>query len=221
MAFEFEKPPGLTFKAGQAVDVTLLEPLESDGEGNTRTLSASAPGEGSLVVVTRKRDTAFKRVLSTMPSRAKVKLEGPLGNLILHNSVARAAVILGGGIGITLFRSMVFHAAHEKLPHRIYLFYSNRRPEDPAFLEELETLEKQNQNYRFMATMTSIEKSHRAWNGETAGSPSTCFARHSNDAQSPIYYLAGPPGMVKGLHTMLQESGVDDDDIRTEEFGGY
>ena len=47
------------------------------------------------------------------------------------------------------------------------------------------------------------------------------LSRHSNDAQSPIYYLAGPPGMVKGLHTMLQESGVDDDDIRTEEFGGY
>jgi ferredoxin-NADP reductase len=41
------------------------------------------------------------------------------------------------------------------------------------------------------------------------------------DAPSPIYYIAGPPGMVKGLHAMLKESGVDDDDIRSEEFAGY
>ena len=222
VAFEFEKPPGWTFKAGQAVDVTLLEPPESDGAGNTRTLSiASAPGDGTIMVVTRMRDTAFKRVLSAMPSGAKVKFEGPFGNLILHNNVARAAVILAGGIGITPFRSMVFHAAQEKLPHRIYLFYSNRRPEDAAFLEELETLEKQNQNYRFIPTMTSMEKSHRAWNGETGRINQRMLSRHSNDAPSPIYYIAGPPGMVKGLHAMLHESGVDDDDIRTEEFGGY
>lgn len=147
------------------------------------------------MVVTRMRDTAFKRVLSTMPSGAKVKLEGPFGNLILHNNVARAAVILAGGIGITPFRSMVFQA-HEKLPHGIYLFYSNRRPEDAAFLGELETLEKQ--NYRF-PTMTSIEKSHRAWNGETGRITKHMLSRHSNDAQSPIYYPSGPPGMVRGF----------------------
>ena len=222
VAFEFEKPPGWAFKAGQAVDVTLVEPPESDGAGNTRTLSiASAPGDGTLMVVTRMRETAFKRVLSATPSGAKVKVAGPFGNLILHNNVARAAVILAGGIGLTPFRSMVFHAAQEKLPHRICLFYSNQRPEDAAFLEELETLEKQNQNYSFIPTMTDMEKSHRAWNGETGRINKHMLSRHSNDARSPIYYIAGPPGMVKGLHTMLHESGVDDDDIRTEEFGGY
>ncbi len=222
VAFEFERPPGWTFKAGQAVDVTLLEPPESDGEGNTRAFSiASAPREESLMVATRMRDTAFKRVLSAMPSGTKVKVEGPFGNLTLHSNVARAAVILAGGIGITPFRSMIFHAAHEKLPHRIFLFYSNRRPEDAAFLEELQTLEEQNQNYRFIPTMTGMEKSHRAWNGETGKINKQMLARHSKDAQSPIYYIAGPPGMVKGLHTMLNESGVDDDDIRAEEFGGY
>jgi ferredoxin-NADP reductase len=41
------------------------------------------------------------------------------------------------------------------------------------------------------------------------------------DAFSPIYYIAGPPEMVKGLHTVVNETGVDDDDIRTEDFAGY
>jgi ferredoxin-NADP reductase len=37
----------------------------------------------------------------------------------------------------------------------------------------------------------------------------------------PIYFIAGPPGMVTALRGMLQGAGVDDDDIRTEEFPGY
>jgi ferredoxin-NADP reductase len=56
-------------------------------------------------------------------------------------------VLLAGGIGITPFRSIVVAAAKEKLPHRIFLFYSNRRPEDAPFLEELQALEAVNPNY--------------------------------------------------------------------------
>jgi len=46
MAFRFEKPAGWVFKAGQFVDMTVLNPPETDSEGNTRTFSiASAPHE--------------------------------------------------------------------------------------------------------------------------------------------------------------------------------
>jgi ferredoxin-NADP reductase len=41
------------------------------------------------------------------------------------------------------------------------------------------------------------------------------------ELSGPIYYMAGPPAMVAGLRTMLNKAGVDDDDIRTEEFAGY
>jgi ferredoxin-NADP reductase len=47
------------------------------------------------------------------------------------------------------------------------------------------------------------------------------LARHLKDAVSPVYYVAGPPEMVKGLTTTISEAGVDDDDIRAEEFAGY
>jgi ferredoxin-NADP reductase len=206
MAFHFEKPAGWTFKAGQAMDLTLLAPSETDTEGNTRTFSiASDPHEATLMVATRLRDTAFKRVLKTMPLGTAVKIEGPSGNLTLHNNAKRAAVLLAGGIGITPFRSIVFRAAKEKLPHRIFLFYSNRRPEDAPFLEELQELEKENPNYKLIPSMTGMEM----------------LARYLKDTVSPIYYIAGPPEMVKGLHTIVNETGVDDDDLRTEDFAGY
>ena len=78
MAFRFEKPSGWTFNAGQYLDMTLLDPSETDSEGNMRSFSiASAPHEETLMVATRMRDTAFKRVLRTMPLGTTVKIEGP------------------------------------------------------------------------------------------------------------------------------------------------
>ena len=52
----------------------------------------------------------------------------------------------------------VMKAAKEKLPHRIFLFYLNRRPEDAPFLEELQILERENSNYKLIASMTEMEK---------------------------------------------------------------
>jgi ferredoxin-NADP reductase len=221
-AFRFEKPSDWTFKAGQFLEMTLLNPPETDAEGNARAFSiASGPHEETLMVATRMRDTAFKRVLNALPLGSSVQIEGPFGDLTLHNNAKRTAVFLAGGIGITPFRSMVFRAAKEKLPHRIFLFCSNRRPEDAPFLDELQALEKENPNYKLVANMTEMAKSHQSWHGEEGPIDKEMLGRYLKDAVSPIYYVAGPPEMVKGLHTMIHEAGIDDDDIRLEEFAGY
>jgi ferredoxin-NADP reductase len=221
-AFRFERPANWTFKAGQAMDVTLLDPAETDAEGNTRTFSiASAPQEDTLMIATRMRNSAFKRCLKALPTESSVKIDGPSGSLTLHNNAVKAAVLLAGGMGITPFRSMVVRAAKEKLPHRIFLFYSNRRPQDAPFLEELQQLEKENPNYRLIATMTGTQKSSRTWQGEAGLINGEMLSKYLKQAASPIYYIAGPPEMVKALHEMLNGTGVDDDDLRTEEFAGY
>jgi len=84
MAFHFEKPSDWTFEAGQCLDMTLLDPKETDAEGNTRSFTiASSPGEETLMIATRLRDTAFKRVLNTLPLGSEVRIEGPWGTLTL------------------------------------------------------------------------------------------------------------------------------------------
>lgn len=222
MAFRFEKPPRWAFKPGQYLDMTLLGPSETDSEGNVRSFSvASTPHEETIMVATRMRDTAFKRVLKTMPMGTAVKIEGPSGDLILQNDAARTAVLLAGGIGITPFRSIAHWAAKQQSPNRIVLFYSNRRPEDAPFLAELQRLEKDNPKYELVATMTEIEKSHQPWNGETGLIDQEMLAKHLKGATSPIYYIAGPPAMAKGLLIMLTKTGVKNDDIHAEEFAGY
>src|SRR5574338_640432 len=78
MAFHFAKPAEFQFRAGQSVDITLLNPPETDAEGNTRAFSiASAPFDDDLMIATRTRDSAFKRFLRTASLPLEVKIEGP------------------------------------------------------------------------------------------------------------------------------------------------
>src|SRR5438105_9656974 len=87
MEFHFSKPPGFAVKAGQSIDLTLIDPPETDAEGNTRAFSlASAPQEPELIIATRMRDTAFKRTLKSMPLGTQVKIDGPFGSFTLHNN---------------------------------------------------------------------------------------------------------------------------------------
>src|ERR1043165_7419269 len=79
MGVYMTKPADFQFKAGQYMDITLVDPPETDAEGNIRSLSiASAPEEEQLLFATRMRDTAFKRFLRSAPVDAQIKIEGPM-----------------------------------------------------------------------------------------------------------------------------------------------
>jgi ferredoxin-NADP reductase len=222
MAFHFEKPPGFAFKPGQHADVTLPNPPEDDAEGNTRTFSiGSPPSESELVFTTRMRDTAFKRSLKKMPLGTEVKIGSAAGSFTLHKNLAKAAVFIAGGIGITPFLSIVWQANKDRLPQDLYLFYSNRRPEDAAFLDSLQAWETTNLNFRLICTMTEMSKSKKEWKGETALIDKQMLERHLLLLQGPIYYIAGPPPMVASVRQTLVGAGIEEDEIRSEEFAGY
>src|SRR3546814_173715 len=170
MAFHFEKPAGFAFKPGQAIDVILAHPdAAADTESSRHTFSlVNAPFQDELIVATRMRDSAFKRALGDLQPGEPVTLEGPSGALTLSTKNKRPAIFLAGGIGITPFVSMLAQAAHDQTARHLTLLYSNRRPEDAAFLDELQRLERQNPHFRLMATMTQMQASHRPWTGSTS-----------------------------------------------------
>ena len=209
-AFYFDKPAGFSHEAGQNALVTLPD----GSEGHTFTI-ASAPHERELMFATRMRDSAYKRALAAAPLGSKFKLDGPAGIMVLHEDEKRPAVFLAGGIGITPFLAMARDAEARLLPHRILLFYSNRRPQDAAFLAELKHM--QNRNFRMVATMTDAAD----WTGEKRLISRELVAEHIKDLRDPVYYFAGPPGMTMAVQGMLGEMGVKEDDMRSEEFYGY
>ena len=220
--FHFKKPTDFQFTAGQFIDMTLVSPTETDVEGNTRAFSiASAPYESDLTIVTRMRDSSFKRVLSKAEAGLSVEIEGPIGSFFLHEKSSRPAIILVGGIGITPFMSILKDATEKKLPHKIYLFYSNRRLEDAVFLDILNDLKNKNPNLTFVPTMTQADKSAVKWDGETKYINLEMIDKYVKDKKDAVYYMAGPQLMVYAMRNLLTSSGISNDDIRFEEFDGY
>jgi len=220
MAFHFEKPAGFEFRAGQFGDWTLIDPPETDEEGNTRGFSiVAAPYEPDLMFATRLRDTAFKRVLRELPVGSEVKLDAPYGDFTLHKTESTPAVFLIGGIGVTPVRSMIAQATYDKTGHKITLFHANRTREDAPFREEFERLAQQNPNFTFMPVLT--ESAPEGWQGERGRIDEAMLRRHIIDLNVPIYYLSGPEGMVKAMRQLLVGIGINEDNIRTEEFTGY
>ena len=221
-AFYFEKPEDFEFEAGQFANFTLLSRGDTDLEGNTRALSiASAPHEGNLMVATRLRATAFKRTLNSLPLGTELLLQGPYGWMTLPRNSTRPAVLLAGGIGITPFRSLIWNAAQSLSPRRILLFYSVRIPEEAAFLEELQEMERYNGRYKLVCTVTQPKMVRTPWRGETGRISIQMLSKWIPDLSVPIYYIAGPPAMVTSVRQMLIGAGISEEDIRAEEFSGY
>lgn len=217
-AFEFEKPQGYTFKAGQATDWTLIDPAETDDEGNGRSFSlACAPDEPVLRLATRMRDTAFKRILGKMQPGDTISIDDPWGDFTLEDGDEREAVFLCGGIGVTPFLSMMKDASMRKASRKLTLLFSNKTTKDAPFRDELLEIVKQNASLRMIETITDDP----TWQGEKGFIDRAMLERHLGDITKPVYYVAGPPPMVAAMKKMLVDAGLPESQMKFDEFLGY
>lgn len=220
MAFHFSKPDGFEFRAGQFADFTIIDPPETDGEGNTRGFSlVQAPYETDLVAATRMRDTAFKRVLKDLPIGAELKLDAPYGDFTLHKTETTPAVFIIGGIGVTPVRSMIAQATHDKTAHQLTLLHASGTPAQLPLREDFEELAKENPNFTYVEIAT--DSAPDDWRGERHRVDAEMVRKYVPDLNVPIFYLSGPAGMVKAMRQLLVDMRVNEDNIRTEEFSGY
>src|SRR3954454_24271720 len=186
------------FIAGQYFWVALLDRPYDDEKRPRRHISVvTSPNErGVLGLCTRVRDTAFKRSLAELPVGTEVDVEQPKGNFLLPSETERPFAFIAGGIGITVFRSMLLYITEEGLPHRVTLVYSNRDRESTAFLDELQELVGRNPNIRLVLTMTDDE----GWDGETRHIDAEMLRDHlEGDLASYSYLVAGPPPMTESV----------------------
>lgn len=216
--FEPEKP--VRFAAGQFGDFTLIDPPFTDEKGNTRTFSiASAPETDRIMIVTRMRDSAFKRSLAALPTGSLVQFMGPMGGFTLHKDPARPAVFLTGGIGITPVRSIVEQTTRLRTPHKIFVFHSNRTRAGMPFFDEFQAWSRDNANLSFIPTLSGERPED--WTFELGKISRQMVSRYVSDVHAPIYYVVGPPAMVAAMKVLLAEMGIDEMQLRSEDFIGY
>jgi ferredoxin-NADP reductase len=208
------------FKPGQYFFVNLPDVGHQDEKGLRRhiTVVTSPTEKGVLGLATRLRDSAFKRSLQELPVGAEVDIEPPKGQFSLPEDTSRPFVFVAGGIGITVFRSMLRFIHDEGLPHRVTLVYSNRDRASTAFLDELRELERANPNLRLLLTMTQDP----GWEGESRRIDAGFLREHvEGDLNDYTFVVAGPPGLVEGVQQALAEAGVSEENVLAQRFSGY
>ena len=222
LACVLERPDGFTFRAGQYVDVTLPEPLYDDLLGPTRSFSvASAPCERDLLLLMRMRNSAFKRSFAEMHVGTPVLIDGPADDLTITLDDGYPAVLLAGGVGIAPFLGALRGAASHGARIDATLFYSNRRPEDAAYLAELFEIAERVAGFRFIPTMTRMQSSTVRWEGATERVGAPLLSRYLPALRGPKYYLSGSTLFISGVRQSLARAGVPGSDIRIEMYTGY
>jgi ferredoxin-NADP reductase len=207
------------FRAGQYFWVELLDPPYEDEKGPRRHISVvTSPTErGVLGLCTRIRDSAFKRSLAELEVGAEVEVEEPKGDFKLPEDTEPHYVFIAGGIGITVFRSMLRYIADTGEPYDVTLVYSNRDRASTAFLDELTELESQIPGFELVVTMTGDPE----WTGESRRVDADFLRDKLGELADYTYLLAGPPPMVEGVVEQLNEAGVPEAQVLPDRFSGY
>ena len=202
------------YKPGQYV---MIE-LETGDEENIHPLSiASSPTEDFLLFSTKISESPFKKIFCSLKVGDKIKIKGPFGAFVLKED-AKEIVFLGGGIGITPFRSMIQYATDKKLPIKLILLYSNRTPDEICYKDEWPLMEKQNPNLNVINTITDDAVN---WSGRKGRIDEKMIKEFVNDFNNAIFYTCGPPAMVDGLSQLLKSMNVPQANTKIEKFTGY
>ena len=219
MAFWFDtNGTSFEFRAGQHADFIPTHPFRPTGRESSLTFSIASPPQGKSPVMLAMRtcQSALRNVLELAALGDRFIVSRARGSLTLHHDVIRPAVCLAGGMGIAPIRSILHWATRERLPHRLYLFYSNRQVADAVFIKEFETMTAQNPNFTFIPTVT--RHANADWQYEKGRINRQMLKRYLVWPKGPVYYLTGPPGMVAAMSELLISLGVSDDDLKTENF---
>jgi len=201
--------------AGQYAIVDLETRQDPEGPVRSFTLASSRTEEEYILVSTRIRETPFKKKLGGLDVGQLVNITAPLGKFVLHSDYSRPAVLLSGGIGVTPFRSMIKYATDKQLPINITMFDSNRNQSNILYKEEFDRWVDLNKKLKIIYTLS---------NGETETQiVHTVDSQYLNPnvLEESIFYIFGPPGMLRAMQKLLDELRVTKNRVMIEVFTGY
>jgi glycine betaine catabolism B len=228
MTFRFSRGAGIDFTAGQYAFFK-LDGVYGDAKGPIRHFSiSSSPTEQDYIQIsTRIRDTPYKQKLASLEEGTKILAWGPQGEFVLHDDDhSKPAVFLSGGIGVTPFRSMIKYATDKRLPVKITMFDSNRNQQNILYKDEFDKLASQNKNIKVVYTVTEEEQVSNTenWSGERGRIDKSMLERYltKDEIDNAVFYICGPPGMLKAMQELLQkELQIPKDRLKVEAFTGY
>lgn len=219
LSFTFDKKgSGFDFEAGQYAHFTIENPETEDLKGNSRPLSiASSPHiNDSIVVAARIGSSAFVKNLSALPVGRPVYVSKPLGNFNTDLRSKTPSVFIAGGIGITPVRSILEKAANENSDHEIFLFYSNKKESQAAFMEDLLKWQKELKRFMLIPVVENTDSANSFYESGTINED--ILKKYLLNLNDKNFFLVGPLPMVESVRNILNGNRVKENKIKTEKF---
>ena len=190
---------------------------------------ASYPGEKGIIMLNVR--IAVPMVAGAPPGIAssyifnlksgdQVDISGPYGEFFINETDAEM-IYIGCGAGMAPLRSHILELLQGRNSRRRISYYYNAMTLNDAFyLDHFEQLTKEHENFTFTLAM---DRPQEGWDGPTGFVHEVLHDNYLVDHPAPEdieYYMCGPPIMSQSVIHMLDNLGVERENINFDDFGG-
>src|SRR5260221_318873 len=211
--FVFTTKQKLNFISGQYLEWTLGQ-KHTDSRGNRRYFTvATSPTETEIrigVKFPEDKSSSFKKEMLGMRVGSAITASQLSGDLTMPKDTKQKLVFIGGGIGVTPYRSMLKYLLYINEKRDIVLIYSERRKEDMVY-QDIFNEAKKKLGVKVIY-FESEKKGHITANFIRAEIP---------DFKDRMFYLSGSNGMVTGFEEILSHLKLSKKQIKVDYFPGF
>jgi len=152
----------------------------------------------------------------------KVTISGPYGEFFAKKTKAEM-IFVGGGAGMAPMRSHIFDQLRRiKTDRKMSFWYGSRSSKEMFYVEDFDMLAKENDNFDWHVALSDPQPEDN-WTGLTGFIHDVLFEEYLKNHPAPEdceFYMCGPPMMNAAVIKMLQDLGVEDENIMLDDFGG-
>ena len=152
----------------------------------------------------------------------EVVISGPFGEFFAKETDAEM-VFVGGGAGMAPMRSHIFDQLGRLASKRkISFWYGARSLREAFYVEEFDKLAAEHDNFEWHLGLSDPLPEDN-WTGYTGFIHNILYENYLKDHPAPEdaeYYMCGPPMMNVAVIDMLDNMGVEEDNIALDDFGG-
>ncbi|AOE48983.1 NADH:ubiquinone reductase (Na(+)-transporting) subunit F [Kangiella sediminilitoris] len=152
----------------------------------------------------------------------KVTISGPYGEFFAKDTDAEM-VFIGGGAGMAPMRSHIFDQLRRiKTDRKITFWYGARSKREMFYEEDFDMLAAENENFEWHVALSDPLPEDN-WEGYTGFIHNVLYDNYLKDHPAPEdceFYMCGPPMMNAACIKMLEDLGVEPENILLDDFGG-
>ena len=152
----------------------------------------------------------------------KVTISGPFGEFFARET-DNEMVFIGGGAGMAPMRSHIFDQFKRiHTDRRVTYWYGARSWREAFYIEDFNEIQAENDNFQWFIALSDVGEDD-PWTGLRGYIHLVVRDEYLAKHPSPEdieYYLCGPPMMNTSVITMLEDLGVEPENIMLDDFGG-